>query len=611
MAQDKKARAEELRKKKRAAELRAKQTLSSQQAQATTPEDQPSQLEALGRGAAQGATLGFADEISAGAGAVFDSVGDFVKGDLTTEEFLERYKTGLEESRANFEASEQAFPKTSIAGSIGGAIAGGAVGKGLGLASKLGSAATGALTGGAFGAGSSEGTLAEGLEGAQEIAGDIAAGAATGGVLGAVAGPKGLGKLEKAVQQKLQSSPREFMQKMNFNKNAFRSSSGGKQSAEKAVESLQKKGILPSTKEELARLGPEDIQKSLSTERARLGGAIGAAIDKADDVLPDIGVNRLGLGKLSKDIKELKKAGFDADVNLALDEVEIFLDGAANINRAKDLWQGKKIIDQALHTMTKKLDPSALEKTKVRSLFNARSRVKSQLDDLIEEVSRKDPTIKELIKETGRNSFKEINEDFANIASIGRFVDDAAASAAKTERSFGQAVIDELSAPSGGVAGGIAGGVLTGSPVGAGIGAGIGAAAKAAARAGILERGVVGATEAARSGVRGVARGISGTLNRDVNIATKIYQTYNPEDSTINSPEEVKVHIGNVMQNTSLSHADKFREVNRVQKTGQINPSLISNTAKRSAAKELDKEDQMRQLDQEAMFRALNELRGI
>ena len=137
--------------------------------------EQPSELESGARGIAQGLTMGFADEISGGAEALWEAA----KGDPRT--FGELYKQYRDESRQNFKKAQEANPGTYTTGEVAGAIGsafipGLNVAKGAGLAANVGKAA---LQGGLMGLGSSE---AEDLSG---MAKDTATGAALGGAGGA------------------------------------------------------------------------------------------------------------------------------------------------------------------------------------------------------------------------------------------------------------------------------------------------------------------------------------------------------------------------------------------------------------------------------------------
>jgi hypothetical protein len=159
-------------------------------------------LESFGRGALQGATFGFSDEIyGAGAGAV-----DWLRG----EGF--NYSKNRDEVRAANERAREANPGTYIAGEVGGGLAlpfgaagvaarSGAIGRGLmratgiapeAMAPTLGAravlgASQGARMGATHGLGHSNADLTE-----QDVlgaAGDVAGGAITGGVLGGALTP--------------------------------------------------------------------------------------------------------------------------------------------------------------------------------------------------------------------------------------------------------------------------------------------------------------------------------------------------------------------------------------------------------------------------------------
>ena len=155
--------------------------------------------ESFARGAAQGATFGFADEIAGAAGAV----GASLSGDPRS--FGDAFRAERDESRAAFRAAEEANPKISLAGNlIGGAAVplpgGGVVGLGRaalrgGQAIRAGAKAgakVGAATGAAFGLGSSEADLTRGDFGG--AARDTAQGAVVGGALGA-----GVGAAERGI----------------------------------------------------------------------------------------------------------------------------------------------------------------------------------------------------------------------------------------------------------------------------------------------------------------------------------------------------------------------------------------------------------------------------
>lgn len=132
----------------------------------------PSKLESGLRGLAQGASLGFADELT---GALESGAGSLgLVPDKT-------YEQARDESRANYLKAQQANPLTYGAGQIGGglatlAIPGLNVAKGASLARTAGTAA---LQGGLAGLGASE------ADDVKQMAKDATIGAGLGGALGA------------------------------------------------------------------------------------------------------------------------------------------------------------------------------------------------------------------------------------------------------------------------------------------------------------------------------------------------------------------------------------------------------------------------------------------
>jgi hypothetical protein len=129
-----------------------------------------SKTESTLRGAAQGASLGFADEITGGGEAAFDKL----KGDDAS--YSDLYTKHRDESRAAYDAAQKANPVSYGAGQLGGAVATVLI-PGLGEMSVAKLAALGA----AQGLGDSK---AEDLSG---MAKDTAIGGAIGAVTGVAA----------------------------------------------------------------------------------------------------------------------------------------------------------------------------------------------------------------------------------------------------------------------------------------------------------------------------------------------------------------------------------------------------------------------------------------
>lgn len=154
------------------------------------------------RGVAQGATLGFADELTGAGEAAYDKAKGLVTGEETPS-FHDLYRKHQLESQTAYEDAKKRSPYAYGAGNIagmvgtglatGGGLAAGTEGLGAGLVRAAGQ---GAALGGLQAAGESQGNLDD-AEGTKKLATDTAVGGATGAVLGpvvhgAVEGVKGL-----------------------------------------------------------------------------------------------------------------------------------------------------------------------------------------------------------------------------------------------------------------------------------------------------------------------------------------------------------------------------------------------------------------------------------
>ena len=158
---------------------------------------EPGELEALGRGIAQGATLGFGDEAWGGIRAVGDSLPTWLGGDDRKTGFMEHYRRNRDENRRGNARAEAAHGNYYTAGEIGGGVGsllipGLNVAKGAKLAATVGKLA---LAGGIQGLGDSRAELTPdkvSLGSVGEATLDTGIGAGTGAGLG-LAG-HGLGK---------------------------------------------------------------------------------------------------------------------------------------------------------------------------------------------------------------------------------------------------------------------------------------------------------------------------------------------------------------------------------------------------------------------------------
>ena len=95
------------------AELQA--SLRNKIAKKDIPVEEVGMASGIGRMAAQGVTLGFSDEIGAGAVAAWDSFND--------KDFSESFDTRLAQNRAELDSFRQANPKTAFASEVVGSVA--------------------------------------------------------------------------------------------------------------------------------------------------------------------------------------------------------------------------------------------------------------------------------------------------------------------------------------------------------------------------------------------------------------------------------------------------------------------------------------------------------
>lgn len=153
------------------------------------PEKEISEAESAARGFAQGATLGFADEISGGVESLFTD---------------KSYEQARDESRKNFKTAEKANPGYYLAGEVGGGLATAAIP--FGGTATLGKAiATGAKLGGVTALGNSE------ADNIKDVAKDVGSGIA----LGAGGGALGVGasKVVASGVSSLKKLPSKFIKK--------------------------------------------------------------------------------------------------------------------------------------------------------------------------------------------------------------------------------------------------------------------------------------------------------------------------------------------------------------------------------------------------------------
>lgn len=157
----------------------------------SSPKSEVTKTESGIRGAAQGATLGFADELTGGVEALKDAITSDVYG---LSDVPEQYSKHRDESRAAYKASQEANPLSYGAGEFAGALAlpAGSIGaaKNAGLLTRLiAGTASGAAMGGIGSLGAAETLDSNTLK---DAAKDAAIGAGVGGAI--TGGAAALGK---------------------------------------------------------------------------------------------------------------------------------------------------------------------------------------------------------------------------------------------------------------------------------------------------------------------------------------------------------------------------------------------------------------------------------
>jgi hypothetical protein len=247
--------------------------LGGQDAWATPPTQAelghgPGMLESLGRGALQGGTLGFSDEIAGGIEAAMDKI----RGGH--EDIGKLYVKHRDESRANNAAAEQANPIAYGGGKLAGTLAPALLTGGASVPEQL-------LAGGALGA-------ASGLGEANELDKDALAKAAlgaAGGVAGAGIGgalAKGAGALATPAAEAVESIGAKAANPV----------------LQQAVKDLSKKvamgaALIPGTRAAipLALAAPKVVQgvAAVAPTLARTLGRVGAAAAKNPGLLGNYG----------------------------------------------------------------------------------------------------------------------------------------------------------------------------------------------------------------------------------------------------------------------------------------------------------------------------------
>ncbi len=326
------------------------------------------------RGAIQGATFGFGDELGGGLKGLYDTATK--GGDLS-----DNYTKARDEIRTNDALASEANPKTFIAGQVGGGLAtslatGGAAGE-LGLAGRLGlGAAEGALNGlGASNAADVEGNLKDAAVGG----GLGLVGSGLGEAVGA-AGKKLFGKAAAALEPEEQ-----YALALGANAKEMDPIRGAQ--FQKAIEHLSDSKYFPTS------ASTEDLYKKIVDDKAILGDSIGTIYKNAEKDAPLLAPSvhespispavQKKLNQLIDDAPLGERAGLANDVK----------DLVSKTDRAQgsveDLWRVRKVIDKQVDLKKgwdKHLNPAAIE---IRQ--EIRGALKDHLNGIVHELSQSNP----------------------------------------------------------------------------------------------------------------------------------------------------------------------------------------------------------------------------
>lgn len=216
--------------------------------------EDPSKIESGVRGLAQGASLGFADEITGGLESLFSD---------------KSYERARDESRAKYKAAKEVNPGTYTAGEIGGAV-GTAFIPGVGTGGSIAKlAGMGAAMGGAAGLGASEARDAKGL------VVDTAKGAGIGALGGAAAG--GLSKAVPSIAAGLRSSADDRAASALGMTKALRKKLGDDRALKVGREALENKVVT-------AFASPRKMLERASALGDEAGETIGGTMQSLDDM---------------------------------------------------------------------------------------------------------------------------------------------------------------------------------------------------------------------------------------------------------------------------------------------------------------------------------------
>lgn len=325
----------------------------------------PSKAEALGRGAAQGATLGFGDEIGgavqAGLGSVLpESYGGYPAEDRRSLD--ERYRAERDAARQDNEAAQRAHGGYYL----GGQLAGGLTTAAGGAPTTLGGAvAAGAGLGAAAGLGGSQSDLTRG-----DVTGALKD-SAVGGVIGAAGGAAG-----HAIAKTLPAAGKAIM---DFGRGRLFKAAVGQ--SKKAYTQVNGRGLLEKAGEYLDEMGigagdsTESIAAKLRVRHDTLDSARDSMVSTLDQVAPpsDLISPQAVADKIEKDVAApLKRVAANRDEYAqVMREVEAIRGlGDEPMSFAEASAQRRAVQQKINYDKKNGLDAAAEAKNKVAQIWN-------------------------------------------------------------------------------------------------------------------------------------------------------------------------------------------------------------------------------------------------
>lgn len=339
-------------------------------------------IESAARGAAQGASLGFADEIQAGARSLF--------GDKTYEQYRDDYREG---DKAASEAHPVAFGGSELAGGIASSLIPG-LGVAKGAKGLLSAVSAGAKLGGISGLGQSEADLTKGdFAGAAK---DTIHGAELGGLIGGASHGlekgirAGVGKVKEGLNSAFDPttntaaamgvSPKQFTELADF------AATGKPVKVSDSIQRIRKDGVLD---------GVSDLKNMTSN----LGGYKDAALQDLQQAVAKIGDNVVA-----------HPQGDVASAVLGKD----FLDRAAKLIGEAPLAEQQS----AYAEMGRIIDD--LEKTggKVGAIWREGRNVGQRVEDSFKNPMNKNSALEQISREA-KGRISDTVQEAANTAGVG------------------------------------------------------------------------------------------------------------------------------------------------------------------------------------------------